>query len=330
MSDVAVGIAVVGAGPAGLAAAIAAAGRGCPVALYDENPAPGGQLLYRRPDRLAAIADWPIANPPSATAIAALAPQLAERATAAGVELFANATVWAIFDDGSLGVEVSGQATLVRPSVTVLAAGSTDLPLPFPGGSLPGVFAGRAVLIAVNRWDVLPGCRWALVGGGPERDEVSETIVAAGGAVVATVDPGAGDAVAAFGRNGVRFVEVNGEEVAADCVAVVAGRQPDATLATMAGCELGVEPETGRLVPVVDAFGRTSRPGLLASGDLCGIGSPAEMLAEGRVVGLAAAALLGRATEDELRRAAAEAKSVLARRHESRRAVSAACAQPVR
>jgi pyruvate/2-oxoglutarate dehydrogenase complex dihydrolipoamide dehydrogenase (E3) component len=255
---------------------------------------------------------------------------LVAEATAAGVKLSANALVWSVFGEGTLGVSVDGRPSLVRPVVTVVATGSTDVPLPFAGGSLPGVFSARAVLIAVNEWRVRPGRRWAIVGGGPERDEVAEAVGLAGGEVVVTADAAAGDEVVAEGASGVEAVAINGRRFGVDCVAVAAGRQPDAALAVMAGCALGPDPIGGGLVPVVDAYGRSSDPRIVVAGDAAGVCDPEVALAEGRLAGLAAAAVAGRIPEDRLPDALERERVVLAARLAERAARAATYVQPYR
>jgi len=316
-------VVVVGGGPAGLSAAATAAAAGARVALFDEGRRPGGQLRYR----LAPVRARPGLPLESA---AAAADRLTEEAITAGVVISSNAPVWAAFEDGSLGVSDDGGSRLVRPAVVVLATGATDLPLPFAGGSLPGVFSARAVLIALNAWRVRPGRRWALVGTGPERDEVAAAIALAGGEVVVIADPAGGDVIAAEGAAGVTAIVVNGRRRELDCVVVTAGRQPDAALALMAGCAFAAGAAAANLVPVVDAFGRSTDPRIVLAGDTAGVCQPEVALAEGRLAGLAAAAAVGRAIDDDLEGALDRERSLLAERQASRLGLAATYVQPYR
>lgn len=118
-----VGIAVVGAGPAGIAAAVAARACGASVVLLDDNPDVGGQIWRRVGGGPAGV--W------------------RERVKHSGAEIRGGVTV---FDaekvDGRvrLRCESAAGASVVDAEQVVLATGARELFLPFPGWTLPGVF----------------------------------------------------------------------------------------------------------------------------------------------------------------------------------------------
>ncbi|MCC6312700.1 MAG: FAD-dependent oxidoreductase [Thermomicrobiales bacterium] len=313
-------VAVVGGGPAGLSAAIAAAQTGASVTLLEERPVAGGRLRYR---------STPLALRPGGQfqAPAELADRAIDEARDAGVRIVTDAPVWGIFADLRLGIARGERAELIAPRAVVLATGSTDLPLAFPGWTTPGVFSGRAVLMLVNQHRVLPGRRWAIVGGGVERERIAADLRRAGADVVVMADPGEVGAVAVFGSGGVEAIAVGDARVAVDCVAVAAGRQPDAGLATMADCELGYDPELGGWAPACDAWGRTSVDRIVICGDAAGICGPTVAAAEGRLAGLAAAAFSGRVERDALDAALATESAALVNR---KRVAVGSYAQPYR
>lgn len=291
-------VAVVGGGPAGLMAAIAARGAGAEVALFDEHPTFGGQLRYRATG-LAGIVS-PISGraglPPPA-----LVAGLIGVAASSGVSLRPNAVVWGIFADNELGVSGPDGGDRVRAERVVLATGATDRPLPFAGGTLPGVFSGRALQILLNQHRVRPGRRVVVLGAGAEAAEVAADARLAGADVVAVFDPGDDwGAVVAEGRDGVEAVSLGGQRHAADVVAVAVGRQPDATLALVAGCAAGYAADRGGLVPVRDRRLGGTVPGILIAGDAAGVGEVADAFAEGTVAGLVAAVDLGFSAGDAL------------------------------
>ncbi|MFM9108969.1 MAG: FAD-dependent oxidoreductase [Chloroflexota bacterium] len=309
---------VVGAGPAGLAAAIAAARLGASVTLADEGARPGGQLRYRR--RLIEL------DTGESVAPAELAGRLVGEAREAGVRMLPGTSVWGAFGDGGFGASRGDEPMLFTPDATVLATGSTDLPLIFPGGSLAGVFTGRALLIMANDWGVLPARRWVTVGLS-RLPEVETSIAAAGGEVVARA--GADARLRAFGGPLLEMVEIDGRPFEADGLVVCAGRQPDAALAMMAEVPFGFDAALGGYAPVLDAYGRTARAGLLVCGDAAGTCSPELALAEGAVAG-AAAAGAGAAGTVAADRDSARLVERLSARRASQAGLRARYAQPVR
>lgn len=286
-------VAVVGGGPAGMAAAAAAAAAGAQTVLLDEHPRLGGQLRYR----IAALSLSPARRQVLAAALAA---ELIRAAVAAGATLQASTLAWGLFRDNVLGVVAGAASYRLHAEQIVLATGSTDVPFPFVGGSLPGVMTARAVQILVNEHRVLPGERYVVLGGG-DAAEVSADIRLAGGDVVATFDPaGNSDAIEAVGDRGVHAVILAGRRYEADVVVLALGRQPDPALALMTECAAGYAPALGGWVPIRDEQLRTSVPGILVAGDAAGVCDVPTALAEGRLAGLSAAAAVTTTVDDRL------------------------------
>lgn len=278
-------IVVVGAGPAGLAAAGAAARAGAAVTVFDEWPEPGGQLRYRV-QPIAPASDAPAERPRE------LAGRLIADARAAGAELRQSAVVAGVFAGNVLLIVEGERATTVVADALIVATGSTDLPFPFAGATFPGVFSARAAQILMNRWRVRPGKRFAIVGSGPMAEELEVDILLAGGEVAwSGVAPT--PFLEAHGREGVHRLTAGQEEVAVDVVVIAVGRQADPALATMAGVPLAFAASLGGLAPAVDARLQSPIPNVFVAGDAAGVGSVAAAIAEGRVAGLAAAAALG-------------------------------------
>src|SRR4051794_16354629 len=177
MSELVVDVAVVGGGPAGMAAAMAAARANATVALIDEYAASGGQIWRRRFDEVGEAA------PASLPAHAA---RLCAQLASSSVEVLAGATVWAAPARDTL--LLTGAVSRVRASAVVLATGAYDRPVAFPGWTLPGVMtAGGAQALAKGQ-GVVPGQRVLLAGAGPFLLPVAEQLAKHGAEVVAVVE----------------------------------------------------------------------------------------------------------------------------------------------
>ncbi|AUI51914.1 NAD(P)/FAD-dependent oxidoreductase [Arthrobacter crystallopoietes] len=164
-------VAVVGAGPAGLSAAIAAAEAGARVTVIDENPAPGGRLLGQLHQE--SNGNWWIGKE--------IAVQLADRAATAGVQLLERREVWGMYPQWKLALD--GGETLTA-SCVVLASGAAERALPIPGWTLPGAMTIGAAQTLTNYYRVLPGKRVAVVGVDPLSLTVAHELTMAGAEVV--------------------------------------------------------------------------------------------------------------------------------------------------
>lgn len=310
---------IVGGGPAGLAAAEAASGVGADVLLVDENSELGGNLRYRV-QPLAPTEGEPPVRP------ADLRQALISAASRAGAEARTGVIAAGWYAGGKVLLVEGDAARVVTPQVLVVATGSTDLPFPFAGATLPGVFSARAMQILLNQWRVLPAQRFAVIGPESESGEVAVDIALAGGEVVLQgVAPA--HLLSATGSEGVREFRIGDERYEVDCVVIAMGRQPDAALATMAGAELGFSPQLGGLVPLVsDELQATPR--VFVAGEAAGIGSLQVAIAEGRLAGLAAAQALGSADAAQIETARSAGGEELRWREEQRHALRPVHAQP--
>lgn len=169
-------LAVIGAGPAGLAAAVAAAEAGVRVALIDEQGAPGGQI-WRQPP--------PGTTPPAALRTPAEGERLLAQARQLdGITYLERTLVWGYFSGGELGLLRDGAVRRLRARRIVVATGAYDLPVAFPGWTLPGVMAAGGVQTFLKAQLLIPGRRIVLVGAHPLQLIVAAQLVEAGADVV--------------------------------------------------------------------------------------------------------------------------------------------------
>ncbi len=166
-------VVVVGAGPSGIAAAIAEANAGSNVLLIDENPVSGALMgndtpLYFGGRMTAATQN----SDRMLEAIFMSMPDL-EKAMEAGVEVLLGTTAWGVYRNGpalaSLPEQVVGLADanrswLVGFDKIVLATGARDLAMAFPGWNQPGVMGAAALQMLLTRYDAFAGRRVLFLG----------------------------------------------------------------------------------------------------------------------------------------------------------------------
>lgn len=300
---------IIGAGPAGLAAAQAASEGGATVTLVDALPEPGGQIGRGRWRAEPGAADFKVLREGRATFLGSTR-VLAALSGALGV----------------LGPEGSARLPYDR---LVLATGARERFLPFPGWTLPGVLGAGGLQAMVKGGLDVRGRRVVVAGTGPLLLAVADHLRRRGAAVLAVAEQAPRAALApllphllrhparltqAWGFRGLplRFgswiVRAEASErglrlhlhtprrlerLDADLLATGFGLLPTLDLAQVLGCVL----EGGRVRVAEDL--RTSVAGVFAAGESTGVGGEEKARAEGRLAGLAA---VGRAAEPALRR----------------------------
>ena len=241
---------VVGAGPAGLSAAIEAAKHGVKPIVFDENAKPGGQLFkqihkfFGSKEHKAKIRGFQIGK------------ELLAEAEQYGVEVVLNAAVIGLYPDREITVRIGGYgvhaAKVARCGVpfylshTIVEAEGTDC--------VTGVTIGQV------------GPDWKIVPGTEKHFDV-------------------------------------------DTICLAVGLSPMSQLLSQAGCNM--LDTKGGYVPACDADGQTSQPGVFAAGDVSGIEEASSAMIEGRISGIAMAAYLGFATQEEKESRKAELEAQL-------------------
>src|SRR6185436_8098724 len=149
-------IAVVGGGPAGLAAASEAARTGLTVHLYDDRPALGGPVYGHAAET---------------TLLAEL------RSAGRRVVVHQGATVWGVFEQRTLAVWEGDRAETVRPDLIILATGAHERCVPIPGWTLPGVHGAASLHDLLDPVAARPGLRVLAAGAGPLLPVVASRLV---------------------------------------------------------------------------------------------------------------------------------------------------------
>lgn len=299
---------IVGAGPAGMAAAVAAAPSGASIVMIDDNPAPGGQI-------------W--RDGPGATLPAAARKWREALERHPNIRVCSGTRVIAAPARNELLLEDAERGWRLRWNKLILCTGARELLLPFQGWTLPGVTGAGGLQALIKAGLPVEGERIVIAGSGPLLLAAAATARAAGAKVVRVAEQASFAAVAGFAasllrwpgkalqaltladaqyRTGTQIVSAQGGtqvqsvrlrqgsrevEIACERVACGFGLTPNTQLGQMLGCALTTE-GAGAQSLLVDASQRTSLPGIYAAGECTGFGGSERALAQGSIAGHAA------------------------------------------
>ena len=331
-----VDLAVLGAGPAGAGAAIAAVAAGRSVLLVDEAPSAGGQIYRKTPGALLPAHSATGDSDPDRRAGDALRRDLDD----SGAQTGFGWRVWSVMPvERGFRLDAIGPDAphAVEATALLIATGAVERVLPFPGWTTPGVFGLAAATTMLKTQRISPGRRVVVAGAGPLLAAVAAGVLKAGAEVTAVVDlngpadwlaaapdlalrprlaaQGAGwvlrlilagvpiqfraKVARALGDERLEAVEIASADsevrhrsvaaaavrIDADALCVGHGLAPATELLRLLRAECVFDRALGGWRPEIDAFGRTSIPGLYVAGDGAGVfGGQAALLA-GRTAG---------------------------------------------
>ncbi|WP_020682191.1 FAD-dependent oxidoreductase [Marinobacterium rhizophilum] len=176
---------IIGAGPAGLQAALAAKRAGAVVLVVDERSKPGGQYFKQLSGSL---------EEPALDRQMLKGRQLTQKVLNAGVELHTGTLVWGAFREGDdsicIGVKGPQGVSLKKPRALVIATGATERPYPVPGWTLPGVMTTGGLQTLLRTYRTAPAGPIVIAGNGPLNLQVAAELVEAGFDVAAVVESG--------------------------------------------------------------------------------------------------------------------------------------------
>ncbi|GIZ10738.1 FAD/NAD(P)-binding oxidoreductase [Pseudomonas sp. NCCP-436] len=298
-----VDILIIGAGPAGMAAALAAAASGARIAVLDDNPAAGGQIWRGGPQ----------AHLPP------LARDYRQRLQAqANIEHLPGSRVVALAGPKALLVEDAERGTVIEYDRLILCTGARELLLPFPGWTLPGVTGAGGLQALIKGGMPVAGERIVIAGSGPLLLASAATAKDNGARVLNILEQAPWSAVAGFAaqlprwphkllqsfgllhpgyRAGSHVLEALGDgrleavrvsiggtirEIACERLACGFGLIPNLQLGQALGCRIE------RDAIAVDAWQATTLAGVYAAGESTGFGGSEKALVEGAIAGHAA------------------------------------------
>ncbi|MGO8869649.1 MAG: NAD(P)/FAD-dependent oxidoreductase [Alphaproteobacteria bacterium] len=346
---------VIGAGPAGLAAAALASRLGILTVLFDEQPGPGGQI-YR------AISETPLRERAVLGEDYWHGSALVEAFRNSGAHYVPGASVWSVSRAREIGVSVGGVARLLQARHVILATGALERPFPIPGWTLPGVMTVGAAQILLKSSALAASGEVVLAGSGPLLWLLAAQYVRAGVAISAILDTTPrGNLQAAlphlpaflasaYFRKGLRLMSevkrrlrivrnvatlaARGEgkleavayraadgverQLAADTLLLHQGVVANVNLANATGCAHAWDTRQLAFKPAVDEWGMSSVEGVAIAGDGAGIAGAEAAEHRGRLAALDAAERLGRIDRARRDRDAAPHRTLLGRAERGR------------
>ncbi len=267
-------VVVAGGGPAGMAAALAAAEAGASVLLVEHEHGLGGHLRWGSDEERAVAAD------------------LEAKVRAAGVEVLTDSTVTGRYEDNWVGIVQRSHPIAVerlikaRAKTLVVAAGLIERPYVFAGNDRPGVMLSGAVRRLINLYAVKPGERAVVFSANDSGDASVADLERAGVEIAAVVDGRTtGNVIATHGsQKAIKSVELSGgRTVEADLLVTAVGWTAPTSLLNMAGDRPVYDPAVARFFP------SGTPDNVLVTGGLAGDGTLDQLIEHGSATGSLAA-----------------------------------------
>ncbi len=309
-------IVIIGAGPAGLSAALVATKLGASVTIIDDNPELGGQLIKQTHKFFGSKSHY------CGIRGLSIAKILTAELEKLSVKKLLNASVIGYYENNLLAILQQDKLLKIRAKSIIFATGASENTIAFPNNDLPGIYGAGAVQTLMNVYGVKPGKRALMVGSGNIGLIVSYQMIQAGIEVAVVIDilPKIGGYQVhasklarlgvpiltsytikeAIGKDWVEaavIVKVNKKfepiprtqkRLKVDIICLAVGLSPLNELLWQAGCEMEYIPELGGHVAYHNEDMKTSRPDIFVSGDLSGIEEASTAMLEGRIAGASA------------------------------------------
>lgn len=345
-------LAVIGAGPSGMAAATMATKLGVETIVLDEQGAPGGQI-YRNIEEIARRGEWRVLGNEYRHGA-----DVARDFRSSTIVYSPRTEVWQTAADGRIGVRTGANARIIHAERILLATGALERPVAVPGWTMPGVMGAGGAQALLKASGLVPQVPVVIAGSGPLLYLVAAQFARAGCTVAALlVTTPANRIVSAlrdFPRallagnqllrgiawmnevrragiptfNGVTNLRIEGaahaeavtytlagtrRRVAAGLVLLHEGVIPDVQLSLSARCRHTWDDGTLSWRPDADSWGATSQERIAVAGDCGGVRGAEAAELLGRLAAMDAAFRLGRIGQAERDRLALPERKALAR-----------------
>ncbi|MDM7853251.1 FAD/NAD(P)-dependent oxidoreductase [Pseudochrobactrum kiredjianiae] len=330
-------LAIIGAGPAGIAAAVQAAQLGVDVVLFDEQAALGGQVYRNIEHNSSRNADLTNVLGQDYRK----GQLLAEAFRQEKITYRPYSSVWNVKNDGDLAFTQNNKATMFNASKVIIATGAMERPVPVPGWTLPNVMSLGAVQTLIKASALVPDKPIVIAGSGPLVYLVAIQLMRLGAPLRAILNtaPPVSQSLGYFParvsavrqllkglgwiyelkRGGVKII--NAEKVAAEGACALEtvryecngrgdrleasflflheGVIPNTQLTSALRCKHVFDDEISAWKPVTDQWGKTSVSCITVAGDGAGISGAAGAPAQGRLAALNAAFELGHISAEQ-------------------------------
>jgi NADPH-dependent 2,4-dienoyl-CoA reductase/sulfur reductase-like enzyme len=176
--------AVIGGGPAGMAAAVQASENGVSVVIIDERVSLGGQIFKQLGP------GFKVANPSRLRVPPRLGQELISKTEQSNIAFFLNTTVLSMENNDLMVVGEGNKVFTLTFRKLLIATGAYDRPVAFPGWTLPGVITAGAAQTLVKTQRVLPGSKIIFAGSGPVALAFPAQLAKLGANILAVLESG--------------------------------------------------------------------------------------------------------------------------------------------
>jgi len=322
-------LAIVGAGPAGLAAAIEAVDQGIAVEIFEDNFIPGGQLIkqthkfFGSKEHSCGVRGITIAD------------KLIRECKEKNIKINTQASVTGIYGN-HIGVSFVKGFCEYEVDAVIIATGASENAIKFINNDLPGIYGAGAVQTLMNVFKVKPAEKVLMIGSGNIGLIVSYQLMQAGISVEAIVealpeiggylvhaskvrrlgipiitkhtiteaigneDVGVTGAVIAEIDKNFNVIKGTQKKLSVDTICLAVGLTPLSDLLEQAGCEMENVSELGGYVALRDEYLKTTKDNIFVCGDVSGIEEAVTATLEGRMAGLSASLFLNPKKHDKI------------------------------
>ncbi|GAB6189311.1 hypothetical protein JCM30566_10500 [Marinitoga arctica] len=302
-------ILIIGGGPAGISAALAASKHNLNISLFEEKESLGGQLIkqthkfFGSKDESAGIRGIYIANK-----------LINEVKNNKNIDLYLNSMVMGYYEDGVVTALVNGKMKKFSPKKIIIATGAFEKSLSFENNDLPGIFGAGAVQTLMNVYGILPAKEILMIGSGNIGLIVSYQLAQAGVKVkgIVEISEKIGGYLVhaskvrrlgipiythhaitkAIGTKKVEGAIIENiithekKEITCDAICLATGLMPLSDIINQTKCEMKYISELGGLVPIRNENLKTTVDNIFVAGDVAGIEEATAAMLEGELAGL--------------------------------------------